>query len=209
MPLPDHPTAGIRRLCSLRHDVSSLGLALVLALGVGCTSGGGGNAGSVPAAPADPGFTLAASPAHLAVPAGETGSVVITISRFSGLTGPVALTGVDLPAGITLAAAASGASDSQQVTLDVAPGVAPQSFTAIKVRGAAGLASSGITLAIDVMACRSFPVPHPETVEASSAFQSGGPYRNEGICLEPAPAITQTGANSFPVNRVGYFPELP
>ncbi len=203
------PIRSVGRSWSMAHPGGFyLTSILLLVLGFGCA---GGRDQPTAQAQVNPGFSLAVSPSHLAVSAGESATVLLTVSRFNGLTGPIVVTGLDFPSGMTMVEVDSIASDSRRITLQVSASALPQTDAVIRLRGQSGQITSEAALIIDVAAGGAPPNPvlNPSTVQAPSARQSGGPYANQGVCLEQVPAITQTGANGTPVIRVGYLPGQP
>jgi hypothetical protein len=96
-------------------------------------------------------FSIGVNPATLAVTAGSSGQVLVTISRSGGFAGPVTLSVAGQPAGITASFDASPtAGSTATLTLATVSGVAPGSYGLV-VRGvAAGLADQTANLGLSV-----------------------------------------------------------
>src|SRR6202158_5602409 len=75
----------------------SRGLVLSLVAAILCSCGGGGQP------PQGPGFSIAASPATLAVVPGASETGTVTVSPRNGFTGSVNVTISNVPAGVTVA----------------------------------------------------------------------------------------------------------
>ena len=182
-------------------------LGLALAAGLGC--GGGGQGGPVTGAAGAPDFSLEVEPPVLSIPAGASASLVVNISRFNGLQETVGLAGLNLPPGLTVAPAPPGSASPQGILVSVDPGVTPQAYPDILIQGKTGGIAHVQPLSIVVTAPARPGSWGPLSVQAAGSYQTGGPYQDQNVDLEPVPAVIAGSANGFITVRNGYFPENP
>jgi subtilisin family serine protease len=158
--------------------------------------------------PAPPNFTLAASPASRAVPAGDATTYTVTVGALNGFTGSVALSLGGLPANVGSSAfnpatiAGVGSSQLTVTTLATAP---PGSYP-LTVTGTSGALSHSVTVTLTVTA-RDFTlgasppsvtVPRGQTASYTVSVGSVGGFGG-GVSLSvtglPAGASATFGTN--------------
>jgi phosphoheptose isomerase len=125
-------------------------------------------------APAQPDFTLAASPASLTVNRGASGTSAITITRTGGFASSVALSATGLPSGVTATfSPASTTGTSSTLTL-AASSAATIGTVNITVTGAGGGLTRSAALSLTVNG-----VSGTGGVTVTPAINASGPWFNE------------------------------
>jgi hypothetical protein len=103
------------------------------------------------------GFSMTTQPASVSLPVGGTTSASLTISR-DGLTAPIALSAIGLPAGVTASfAPASVSGNSSTLTLTAAANATPGNFNTVVLRATTtGAPTTEVTLPVTVTAGNGF-----------------------------------------------------
>jgi GH35 family endo-1,4-beta-xylanase len=133
-----------------------------------------------------PDFTLAASPASLSVTQGASAASVITIPPIAGFNGSVALSAVDLPAGVTATVSPATATSTSAVTL-TASATAATGRATITVTGTSGSISHNttVTLTVNPVVAGTGSVTVIPVINSNSAF-----FDDEGVKISNTGAIT-------------------
>ena len=98
-----------------------------------------------------PGFSLTTSVASLDIILTGSGSSMIGVTGKNGFNGSVSLAATGLPAGVTAAFSAAGATDASVLTISVSSTAKPGSYTVV-VTGTSGKISSSTSIALTVTA---------------------------------------------------------
>ena len=181
-------------------------LLLFLALLTACGGGGGAAKTDVPPAPAPADFSLVATPATVQIPAGGSAYITVTLSRLSGFSGAVALSGAGLPVGVVASGIMPADSTTLQLPIAVDPGVAAATFAGTSLQGQSGSLLHSTPLALTVAAA--LPSSHLRTdlVQAAGGRQAGGNLENHAVAREGLPASTVKDANDSTRLRHGFDP---
>lgn len=127
-----------------------------------------GGPGPGPGPGPSPDFQLQLSPASLTLAPGQTGQVAVSVVAAGGFSGPVSLSLVEAPAGVTGAFNPNPATAGSSLTLAVGSGVAPGSYS-LRVRGSSGSLVREASLALTVASAPP-PPPAPASVFGTYVF---------------------------------------
>jgi hypothetical protein len=100
-------------------------------------------------APAQPNFSLSASPASLSVVQGNSGSSTITVSPINGFTGSVTLSASGLPAGVTASFGTNPTATTSVVTF-TASATATTGTATVTITGTSGALTHTTTISLTV-----------------------------------------------------------
>lgn len=187
--------------------------------GVTAASGGGGGGGGTPA---NPDFSIAATPATLTLQAGGQASFTVSVSAASGFTGNVAVAISGAPSGVTLSSSTlTVAAGGSAVVMLTASAAAPAATSTITLSASSGSLLHTATVALTVQpGVASNPDFTLTATPASLTLASGGQATftvaiaavsgftgNVGLVFTGAPAgvtvtpatISVSGAGSVPV----------
>lgn len=180
-------------------------LGLPLAMGLFGCHGSRAADGVRPA----PGFNLAVAPASMSIPAGGSGVVVVTVSRFNGFADPVTLRLSGGPPGLSAGATVLAGVSSASMVILVGAELAPQSLNGLSVTGQAGPLSNSTPLALTVVPALPLGSLSPDRVQASGGPQSAMGIQNHALVQEPIPATAAQDASGSTRVRHGFSPSTP
>lgn len=178
-------------------------VALALLGGLGCSSSHG--TAEVAATPSA-GFTLAANPSGLAVPAGGSAYATITATRLHGFTGAITLSMASLPVGVVASGSIPEGGTAGLLTLVVAPEVAPKAWMDLSVHGQSGQVQGSTLLSLVIASPLPAPSLNANLVNASGGVQSNGSLVNAATALEPVNHVHATSASGVIDVRHGFLP---
>jgi Pro-kumamolisin, activation domain len=177
-----NPATGSSVLTLAASSAAAIGTATVTITGTsGSLSATTTIALTVSAAPS---FTVAASPATLALAQGASGTSTVTVTAANGFTGSVTLAASGLPSGVTAQFATNPATGSSVLTL-AASSSATVGTATVTITGTSGSLSATTTIALTVTGPSSFTIAASPTTLTIAQNASG------------TSTITVTSANGF------------
>nr|WP_320132566.1 hypothetical protein [uncultured Holophaga sp.] len=153
------------------------------------------------------GFTLSASPSTLSVPAGGSGYLTVSTTRFGSFAGEITLSVPGLPGGVTASGSIAAGASTGRLTVVVDGAVAPVELGALGVTGTSGTLTRSSALTLEVSSALPASSLPAGREQAAGALQTGGSLENRMLVLEPvgASSVAQDSAGSLEL-RHGFLP---
>ncbi|HZD96493.1 MAG TPA: hypothetical protein VE133_19685 [Candidatus Sulfotelmatobacter sp.] len=145
-----NPTTSTSALTLTASGTAATGAATVTITGTAGTLSHATTVSLNVAAPAQPDFSLSASPTSVSVTQGGTGSSTVTVNKVNGFTSSVTLSASGLPTGVTASFGTNTTTTTSAVTFTAASTAATGSFS-VTVTGTSGalVHTVGITLVVN------------------------------------------------------------
>ncbi|MDR3670505.1 MAG: hypothetical protein P4L36_06665 [Holophaga sp.] len=153
------------------------------------------------------GFTLAASPNGLQIPAGGSGYAQVAATRTGGFTGAITLALANLPVGVVASGSIPAGAASGRLTVVVDGSVGSQSLGTLALLGQCGTLQSSTGFSLTVAAALPVSTLPTAQVHAPGGAQSGGAWRNTGMAMEPVAHSPASNSSGTIQNRPGFLPD--
>ena len=151
-------------------------------------------------------FSLQVTPGNVAIPAGGSAFVTVTLTRLNGFDAAVALSGTGFPAGVVASGTIPMGSSTLQLPVAVDPAVLATAYSGLAIRASSGTLVHDTAFGLTVAPALPPSSLRVDGVQAAGVRQTGGDFVNVGVGQEPIPATTVKDANDTIRVRHGFDP---